>query len=382
MKGMKALYWIVGSIFLLAIIPMFYTPAPLPPVSETETFVDVPACPTSATRDSEGRIHVKPGHHVFRTIQEYVQWLSGVYSHPKNATCIPPMVRRHHRETSPIDGILGGLGTGTESAEDVGRQGVDRTVLNTGKTGSEWANTSAQTPIDSLNDYEYSRIFQLERQPRNNPLTKEIKDKLLSQRVLDWASLPFNSEARAEKEDEFVAGRMESEFRDPKTGVFFSNMEGKQVLPPDEEALRLKEQAILASYRPSEISQHVVDSEMERVAQLVHKVYENDPNWEPVVEKTGEHQYSVVELKPKPRKEKWADDNTVQTAISDSNEPNVINPTANIQIYDRHMNDPYFDKQGIQDADNDRFWAYHDFNKWTPGLERMFAPTAETKAWY
>lgn len=378
---MKAiLKWIVGSIVVLAILMLFFEAAPMPPIQETESFSDAPTCPTSAIRDESGRIRVQPGDKVFDTLQQYVGYLSGLYADPKNATCIPPVVRmREQVAVTPTAGILGGLGTDSIPAADVGKEGPDRSVLNTG--GSEWNGTSARSPIDRLDDYEYSRIFESERQPRNSQLSKKTKEKLLSQRILDWASLPFNSEARADQEDEFVTGRMEAGFRDPKTGVFFSNMEGKQILPPDEEALKLKEQAILAAYRPTDISKHVVDSEMERVAQLVSKVYENDPNWEPVVEKTGENQYAVVELRPKPRKEKWEDAETMTVAMAESNGV-ATNPTANIQIYDRHMNDPYFDKRGIKDADNDRFWAYQDFNKWTPGLERMFAPTAETKAWY
>lgn len=383
MKASQISMWIVGCVILLTVVLMFYQPAPMPPISETETFISLSSCPTSATRDNEGRIHLKPGNKVFATLQEYVSYLSGIYNEPQNATCIPPVVRLHEQtELTPIEGIFGGLGTGTIPASDVGREGANRSILDTATHSSEWDNTSAQTPIDRLDDYEYSRIFESEHSPRNEPLVKETKDRLISQRILDWASLPFNAEARANQEDEFIAGRMESGSRDPKTGVFFSNMDGKQILPPDEEALKLKEQAILSAYRPTAISKHVMDSEMERVAQLVSKVYENDPNWEPVVEKTGEHQYSVVELRPKARKEKWEDSETTTVAMAESQGLVSTNPTASIQMYDRHMNDPYFDKQGIKDTDNDRFWSYQDFNKWTPGLERMFAPTAETKAWY
>jgi hypothetical protein len=45
-------------------------------------------------------------------------------------------------------------------------------------------------------------------------------------------------------------------------------------------------------------------------------------------------------------------------------------------------NDPFFDKGGVVDKDSNRIWEYNDFRKWTPDLERMFAPTAGTKAWY
>jgi len=43
--------------------------------------------------------------------------------------------------------------------------------------------------------------------------------------------------------------------------------------------------------------------------------------------------------------------------------------------------DPYFDKQGVVNYNSNRFWEYKDFNKWTPGLERIFTLTLDTTNW-
>ena len=51
-------------------------------------------------------------------------------------------------------------------------------------------------------------------------------------------------------------------------------------------------------------------------------------------------------------------------------------------IVDNQRGDPFFDKAGVVDYDNNRVWKYNDFTKWTPGLERMFAPTNDTQAWF
>jgi hypothetical protein len=56
-------------------------------------------------------------------------------------------------------------------------------------------------------------------------------------------------------------------------------------------------------------------------------------------------------------------------------------PPPTVNIDDRNRGDPYFDKSGVGDRDNDKVWQYKDFKKWTPGLERMFAPTMDTKEW-
>jgi hypothetical protein len=153
-------------------------------------------------------------------------------------------------------------------------------------------------------------------------------------------------------------------------------------MPPDSEAEYMREQKILASYRPTDISDHVVDSETQEVAKMVMKVYENDPNWDPIITKTDEGKYEVTELIPKTRKERFEDAKTIGMATTTGFGNQDRDPKASIQITDNMRNDPFFDKGGVKDNDNQRVWNYNDFRKWTPDLERMFAPTAETKAWY
>lgn len=370
-----SLYVLLAVFAVVLVITVVFASRPtLPP----ESFADLSnTCPTSAQRGPDGKIHVEPGNHVFDTMAEYVDYLKGMYN-KDNTPCIPPVVSPYR---GPQEGVLGGLGNGAASPKDIAREGVDRTVLNTGGS-NEFGQPSAKTPIDKLDDYEYSRVFELERAPRNEPLKKEAKDKLIGQQILDWANLPFNSEERAEKETEFIAGRMESGFRDPKSGVFFNSMSGTDLLPPDQQALKDREKAILAAYRPTDLTQHVIDNETERVGKLVSEVYASDPNWEPVVEKTGDNKWEVRELRPKPRKEKWADEEQDRITVEDALQQGVVDPRVQMNITDRGSNDPYFDKTGVVDRDNNRFWKYQDFNKWTPGLERMFAPTADNKEWY
>jgi hypothetical protein len=45
------------------------------------------------------------------------------------------------------------------------------------------------------------------------------------------------------------------------------------------------------------------------------------------------------------------------------------------------MQDPFFDKKGVVDYEGDHFYRYENFAKWTPGLERMFAPTLDHNDW-
>jgi hypothetical protein len=358
-----------GMLLLFVVAMVFVIVA----VSKTqEAFTsEKPVCPTSAIRGADGRITVQPGNKTFSTLSDYVGYLSGLYSN--GATCIPPMVKNNK---TPVDGILGGLGNGAEPPVAANLQGPTRTVLNTDLNGET---TSANTKINKLDDYEYTRVFQSERGDRNS-IDSQSKNQLIQNRRLDWANLPFNSETRAQEEDSFIAGRMESGYREPKTGVFFNTIAGDNIMPPDVEAAKLREQKLLAAYKPTDITKHIIDNETEAVANLVMKAYENDPNWEPVVTKVDENKWEVTELRPKPRKEKYADDKTAAAAMAEAD--TLAMPRPELQIDDRIRGDPYFDKTGVVDNDNKRFWNYNDFRKWTPGLERMFAPTADEKAWY
>ena len=332
-------------------------------------------CPTQALRQPDGTIKVMPEGRTFFTLSDYITYLSGLYSN--GSQCVPPQVEDIR---SPVFGILGGVGVSAPSPADVKLETTTRSVLDTAALAN---GLNPQEPITKLDDYEYNRVFQLEDVSRNT-ITKEQNNELMNDHTFDWANLPFNSEDRARKEDAFVAGRMESGFPEPKTGVIFNDISGKNIYPPDKQAEYLREQKILAAYRPTDFSQHVVDNETEQVAKLVSKMYENDKNWAPVVTKTDEGKYAVTELRPKSRKELWEDAQTINmVATAGFEDKSGTGPTANLEIIDKLHIDPFFDKGGVMpDVARKRVWDYSQFNQWTPDLERMFAPTAGNKAWY
>lgn len=359
-------------------------------------------CPSSASRDAQGKIHVEPTGQVFDSMIEYVEYMTELFNKPGYGMCIVPTVRAY---TGPQEGVLGGEGNGSASGDQVAMEGADRSVINTALLDAQNKEldrmcesrkstggvtmlenpgelTSARTPINKLDDYEYSRVFELENAPRNSQLSKAQKDALTNQYQLDWSVLPFNSEKRSQIEEAFTTQRMEDGFRDPKTGVFFRNMEGASVTPPDEETQQ-REQKVLTGYQPTDLTTHVVDDEMERVAKVVAQTYAADGDWEPVVEKRGDHQYAVTELRPRRKKEEWEGEET--PTIQQAKDQGLLTGEslqAAVDISDRQHTDPFFDKSGLVDYDNNRVWKYQDFNKWTPGLERMFAPTNDTQAWF
>jgi hypothetical protein len=330
-------------------------------------------CPASAYEDAKGVIHVQPSGKTFPSMAAYTAYISSQEFDGCKAVTVSPY-------GGPQEGVLGGAGTGTATLDQIERENLDRSpdIFMEQYPGEQ---TSVKGTVNSLDDYEFNRVFELENAPRNGALSKNLKDSLTSQRILDWSSLPFNSEERAGQEEQFVAGRLEDGFREPKSGVFFKNMEGVEIEPPDHEAVAAREAKILSAYQPTDITSHVVDSEMERVAKVVAQTYANDPDWEPVIEKRGEHQYAVTELRPRRKKETWESETPSVQEAKDQGLVSGGSITPSMAYDDQQRGDPYFDKEGVVDYSNNKFWNYNEFNKWTPGLERMFAPTNPTQEW-
>jgi hypothetical protein len=153
-------------------------------------------------------------------------------------------------------------------------------------------------------------------------------------------------------------------------------MEGMSVEPPDADAIDAAEKASLEAFKSEAPENLLLQHDTEDIAAMVKKMYENDPNWEPVVEHVGANNYRVSELRPRARKEKYAghEEETIERAkLGGLVSPQIVIENEGI--------DPYFDKKGVLDYTNDRFHEYKDFKHWTPGLERMFAPTLDTGDW-
>ena len=327
-------------------------------------------CPISAKREEDGKIHVQPQNRAFDTMADYIAWLSGLSA--AGSMCVPPYV------IGPREVEMTSSGLGPTSDRNAGVSAKQAAASNT--SGNvftkqvEGEQTSAQTPINKVDDYEYTRIFQNENSPRGE-ISKTAVNSMLAQKQWDWAQLPFNSDKKADAEKEFISGRMDSAQRDPKSGVFFRGVQADDVHPPDVDTVDHDEKAGLKQFdaKPAEkLLEHNVDD----VGEMVRKMYADDPDWEPVVEKIGENEYRVAELRPKMKKERYAgtEENTIERAKANG----LV--SAEVEV-EGGRQDPYFDKQGVLDYGNDRFWEYKDLKKWTPGLDRMFAPTLDTTNW-
>jgi hypothetical protein len=115
---------------------------------------------------------------------------------------------------------------------------------------------------------------------------------------------------------------------------------------------------------------------------MVAKVYESDPDWEPVVTQVGANHWEVTELKPRHRQgviTETVDDSVVNTA-NDAVDIEYKYPSNDVN---RAAIDPFFTGLGDLPYDVERRGRSSDpFYGPVPGMERMMGPTFDHKRWY
>ena len=310
-------------------------------------------CPSRAQYTASGFIVAEPGGKVFTSLDSYKEWYKYLGSRGIECSFVSP---------SKDESLL----------KQTHSKDVD--VL------TEEENTYALTPIKKLDDYEFSRVFTAEKESRNQ-LERVTVDALTARRQFDWSQLPFNSQTRADNEQPMNQERLEG-FTGTVTEPFFQAIAGDSMAPQDLQELDEREKAILQQYTPRK-TEDLMEHETDDVQALVHKLYETDPDWEPVVEKVNKGEFQVTKLIPKRKKvdEQYDDERvpTVAEALHNGDATGVPRVQPRMEV--SGMQDPFFDKRGVIDYEGDHFFRYENFAKWTPGLERMFAPTLDQNDW-
>ena len=311
-------------------------------------------CPSRAKYTSAGLITSEPGGKLFTSLDSYMQYYKYLASTGIECSFVSP---------SRDESLL---------AHSVPK---DAEVL------TEDEQTYALTPIKKLDDYEYSRVFQIEKESRNE-LERTTVNALTAQRQFDWSQLPFNSEHRATNEQDMSGRRLVEGFTATVTEPFFNSIAGDNMAPQDLQDIDEREQAILQQYSPKK-TEDLLEHDTDDVQVLVKKLYESDADWDPVVEKVKGGEFQVTKLIPKRKKEdaQFADEQVPSVAYALENGMATGRPKIQPKMEVSGMQDPYFDKTGVLDYEGDHFYHYDSFAKWTPGLERMFAPTFDQNDW-
>ena len=230
-----------------------------------------------------------------------------------------------------------------------------------------------KTPINNVDDYEYNMVFQNE---SDKALSKELRDKLMSQYPMDWSGYPPSS-------SQFQAGLRES-FENAKPNVPddakpYQNISGNLMQPPDKSETEKQERKILQTYKPK-FPPSATSYDPRDANELIKQIYDARGLIPEVKHKDGTNVYEIVGVRRKDEKIVYEEEEAAATPAAN---PMAMESAINAPLAAKDMNSPekdsFFDSGAATGKTRDNKW---DYTSWTPGLERMFAPTADRQQWY
>jgi hypothetical protein len=229
-------------------------------------------------------------------------------------------------------------------------------------------------PIEKLDDYEYSLIFQNEGSREAGK--REISD-AMSRYPLSWTQRPPSDETFQSYREAFIDASEKSP-PDLSSKQAFKEISGDAMIPPDQDAVDQEERKILAMYHP-EKPQELKEYTLDNVIDLVKKVYDRKGLKADVERsKQGSNVFEIVDVQSKHPKIIWEDeverDAPPVERYALRGEEQITIPQMATDI--AAGLDPFFEPRTKVRMDR------HDYTRWTPGLERQFAPTYNAKEWY
>ena len=225
--------------------------------------------------------------------------------------------------------------------------------------------------ILDVDDYEYNLVFQNE---GDREMTKALQNKLQSQYPMDWSTQPPSSAY-------FQAGkkRLEESFAnapapEPKGENPYKEISGDSMTPPDTSIQEMEERKLLQTYKPKSVGD-LNTYNLEDAQELIRKIYDAKGLIPDVRHKDG-NVYEIVGTRRKDEKIVYEDEEAPaqQAPVQSAGEATITVPpvAADVAV----GLDPFFTPSASTKLDR---W---DYTKFTPGLERMFAPTYPTVEWF
>ena len=228
--------------------------------------------------------------------------------------------------------------------------------------------------ILDVDDYEYNLIFQNE---GDREMTKALQNKLQSQYPMDWSVQPPSSihfqTGKKRLEESFANAPVDGKGQ-PKGEHPYKEISGKNMTPPDTSIQEMEERKILQTYQPKNVGD-LTTYNLEDAQELIKKIYDAK-GLIPDVKQMDGNVYEIIGTRRKDEKVVYEDEEApAQNApVQAAGEATITVPpvAADVAV----GLDPFFTPSASTHLDR---W---DYTKFTPGLERMFAPTYPTVEWY
>jgi hypothetical protein len=245
---------------------------------------------------------------------------------------------------------------------------------------SEQDRAYATGPINKLDDYEYDVVFANEGSRAASK--REISD-AMSRYPLSWTARPPSDEEFQNYREAFIDAS-ERKMTDAPAAAMqiqekYAAVSGDNMVPPDTTAQEMEERAILAMYNPEEpvkLKEYEIQPTLERVKDLVTKIYDKRGLIADVERsKQGQNVFEIVDARPKDEKIVWEDEKPTDVERAQLRGEQQITVPTTVNDIAAGL-DPFFEPRTSVRMDR------NDYTRWTPGLERQFAPTYGQKSWF
>ena len=239
------------------------------------------------------------------------------------------------------------------------------TVLDTSKNGMFPFTTD---PINSLDQYELDAVFQNE---GDRELRKQQINDMTRRYPLDWVKYPPNASKFQSGQAKYIEG-FSTESSAEVMDVQYKNIGEGNLVPPDTLAMEKEEKRILAAYAPKKTSD-LTKYDIDDANTLITNLYK-PKGLIPTVVQRDNTVFEVVSTRNVNEKIEYEDDLPVAPLSStEVGEATIYGPPAATQ--NAAGLDPFYEPNTKTRSDRS------DYTKWTPGLERMFAPTYPQQDW-
>jgi len=223
----------------------------------------------------------------------------------------------------------------------------------------------AITPINEVDDYEYNLVFANEGE---KAITKANRDLLMSAYPMDWSTQPPSSATFQEGMAEFQSDLFHKQ-QTPQLGSNpYARIEGFAIPPGTEKE-------ILSTYVPKK-PQELTTYDAEDAKEINDRIYSargQIADMKPST--TDSNVFIITGVRNKANPISYEPDAEATTDASPASKENTIVAPV-IYTSEQQGLDPFFTPG---DSTRDGKW---DYTRFTPGLERSFAPNQPMQNWY
>ena len=246
------------------------------------------------------------------------------------------------------------------------------TVLDTSKDTTMFPYTTE--PINSLDQYELEAVFSNE---GDRQLRKQEINRLTRRYPLDWTNYPPNSSKFQSEQAKYIEG-FSSDSSAQELNSPYKDIGDGNLTPPDTSAIEREEKEILATYKPRKAGSITMYDTYD-AQEILDQIYK-PRNIKPIVERKEGNVFEVVSTRSLKNTVQYEDDLPDASVNAGGSAPRMAAGEARIEVPPSALevaagNDPFYEPTTSTRS------SRSDYMRWSPGMERMFAPTYPTTDW-